>query len=230
MSVSDMAMPTVVLQERTFVSKVYGWMAFALVVTGGVAWVTISTPLGKIVWGNPLLFYGALIGELLLVIGLSAAINKMSAATATGVFVLYSALNGLTLSVVFLVFTAESIASTFFVTAGTFGAMSLYGYYTKTDLTSIGNLCFMALFGVIIASVVNLFLANSALYWITTYVGIAVFVGLTAYDTQKIKRMGLAGIEEGDAAQKGAIMGALALYLDFINLFLLLLRLFGRRR
>ena len=230
MSVSDMAMPTVVLQERTFVSKVYGWMAFALVVTGGVAWVTISTPLGEMVRSNPLLFYGALIGELLLVIGLSAAINKMSAATATGVFVLYSALNGLTLSVVFLVFTAESIASTFFVTAGTFGAMSLYGYYTKTDLTSIGNLCFMALFGVIIASVVNLFLANSALYWITTYVGIAVFVGLTAYDTQKIKRMGLAGIEEGDAAQKGAIMGALALYLDFINLFLLLLRLFGRRR
>jgi len=231
MSVHEMAMPTVVLHERTFVSKVYGWMAIALVITAFVAMaVASSEAAAKLILANRGLFYGLLIGELLLVIALTAAIGRMSATTATVVFVIYAAANGVTLSLIFLVFTAESIASTFFVTGGTFGAMSLYGYYTKRDLTSIGNLCFMALIGLIIASLVNLFLMNPMLYWVTTYVGILIFVGLTAYDTQKIKRIAMAGIEEGDAAQKGAILGALALYLDFINLFLLFLRLFGRRR
>ena len=231
MSVHEMAMPTVVLHERTFVSKVYGWMAIALVITAFVAMaVASSEAAAKLILANRGLFYGLLIGEVVLVIALTAAIGRMSATTATVVFVIYAAANGVTLSLIFLVFTAESIASTFFVTGGTFGAMSLYGYYTKRDLTSIGNLCFMALIGLIIASLVNLFLMNPMLYWVTTYVGILIFVGLTAYDTQKIKRIAMAGIEEGDAAQKGAILGALALYLDFINLFLLFLRLFGRRR
>lgn len=133
------------------------------------------------------------------------------------------------MSVIFLAYTSASIASTFFVTAGTFGAMSLYGYFTKKDLTSIGNLCMMALLGLIIASVVNLFFDNELLYWITTYAGVLIFVGLTAYDTQKIKEM-LHGQEVNEDTQKFAIIGALKLYLDFINLFLYLLRLFGKRR
>jgi len=224
-------MPTVVLQERTFVSKVYGWMAFALFVTAMVAMGVANTPaVRNVVLGNRAIFFGLIIGELVLVIALSAAIARISAATATIMFVIYSAVNGLTLSVIFVVYTDASIASTFFITGGTFAAMSVYGYTTKRDLTSIGNLCFMALIGLILASLVNIFLQNAMLYWIVTYVGILIFVGLVAYDTQRIKQIARAGIEEGEAAQKGAILGALRLYLDFINLFLLLLRIFGRRR
>ena len=224
-------MPTVVLQERTFVSKVYGWMAFALFVTAMVAMGVANTPaVRNVVLGNRAIFFGLIIGELVLVIALSAAIARISAATATIMFVIYSAVNGLTLSVIFVVYTDASIASTFFITGGTFAAMSVYGYFTKRDLTSIGNLCFMALIGLILASLVNIFLQNAMLYWIVTYVGILIFVGLVAYDTQRIKQIARAGIEEGEAAQKGAILGALRLYLDFINLFLLLLRIFGRRR
>ncbi len=224
-------MPTVVLQERTFVSKVYGWMAFALFVTAMVAMGVANTPaVRNVVLGNRAIFFGLIIGELVLVIALSAAIARISAATATIMFVIYSAVNGLTLSVIFVVYTDASIASTFFITGGTFAAMSVYGYFTKRDLTSIGNLCFMALIGLILASLVNIFLQNAMLYWVVTYVGILIFVGLVAYDTQRIKQIARAGIEEGEAAQKGAILGALRLYLDFINLFLLLLRIFGRRR
>ena len=224
-------MPTVVLQERTFVSKVYGWMAFALFVTAMVAMGVANTPaVRNVVLGNRAIFFGLIIGELVLVIALSAAIARISAATATIMFVIYSAVNGLTLSVIFVVYTDASIASTFFITGGTFAAMSAYGYFTKRDLTSIGNLCFMALIGLILASLVNIFLQNAMLYWVVTYVGILIFVGLVAYDTQRIKQIARAGIEEGEAAQKGAILGALRLYLDFINLFLLLLRIFGRRR
>ena len=224
-------MPTVVLQERTFVSKVYGWMAFALFVTAMVAMGVANTPaVRNVVLGNRAIFFGLIIGELVLVIALSAAIARISAATATIMFVIYSAVNGLTLSVIFVVYTDASIASTFFITGGTFAAMSVYGYTTKRDLTSIGNLCFMALIGLILASLVNIFLQNAMLYWVVTYVGILIFVGLVAYDTQRIKQIARAGIEEGEAAQKGAILGALRLYLDFINLFLLLLRIFGRRR
>ena len=224
-------MPTVVLEERTFVSKVYGWMAFALFVTAMVAMGVANTPaVRNVVLGNRAIFFGLIVGELILVIALSAAIARISAATATIMFVIYSAVNGLTLSVIFVVYTEASIASTFFITGGTFAAMSAYGYFTKRDLTSIGNLCFMALIGLILASLVNIFLQNAMLYWIVTYVGILIFVGLVAYDTQRIKQIARAGIEEGEAAQKGAILGALRLYLDFINLFLLLLRIFGRRR
>jgi FtsH-binding integral membrane protein len=160
---------------------------------------------------------------------LSEAVQRMSANTATFVFLMYALVNGLTLSVIFLVYTLGSIASTFFVTAATFGVMSAYGYFTKTDLTKMGNILFMALIGLIIASLVNIFLNNSTLYWIITYAGVLIFVGLTAYDTQKIKEMNIIGNEGTEEDQKEAIMGALTLYLDFINLFLYLLRILGNR-
>jgi FtsH-binding integral membrane protein len=157
----------------------------------------------------------------------------MSSAVVTGCFLLYSALMGATLSLIFLRYSMESIAITFFVTALTFGVMSVYGYVTKRDLTSIGNLCFMALIGLIIASIVNMFVGSSLLYWGVTYVGILIFVGLTAYDTQKIKEMSMAlgnELAASETGKKQAILGALTLYLDFINLFLLLLRIFGGNR
>ena len=153
----------------------------------------------------------------------------MSFASAMVSFLAYSFLNGLTLSVVFLAYTKSSIASTFFVTAGTFAAMSLYGYFTKKDLSSWGNLFFMALIGLIIATIVNVFWANTTLYWVTTYAGVLIFVGLTAYDTNRIKQM-LANQEVNEGTQKLALLGALTLYLDFINMFLYLLRIFGDRR
>ncbi|PKK82382.1 MAG: hypothetical protein CVT49_13910 [candidate division Zixibacteria bacterium HGW-Zixibacteria-1] len=221
----------IALEQKTFITKVYGWMSLALVVTSLVAMFTVSTPqLINAIMDSKFLFYALLIGEVLLVIYLSAAIQKMSAGTATLVFLLYSAINGLTLSIIFVLFTSESIASTFMITAVTFGAMSIYGYFTKRDLTTIGNLAFMALIGLIIASVVNIFWHNSTLYWITTYAGVLIFVALTAYDTQKIKKMSRSEEEGTEQSKKMAIMGALALYLDFINLFLMLLRIFGKRR
>lgn len=227
---SQFSLDRVMAEQQDFVTKVYGWMSFALVLTGIVAYLTATSPaILQFIFGIPYMFFGLLIGEILLVVALSAMINKMSAATATFVFLLYSAINGLTLSVIFLVYTQGSIASTFFVTAITFGAMSAYGYFTKKDLTSWGNLLMMALFGFVIASVVNLFMKSDILYWVTTYAGILIFVGLTAYDTQKIKNMNMIVADE-ESAKKGAIMGALTLYLDFINLFLLLLRLLGRRK
>jgi len=152
----------------------------------------------------------------------------MTAAAATLAFMIYAAFNGITLATIFLIYTSSSIASTFFITAGTFGVMSVYGAVTKRDLTSVGHFCFMALIGLILASVVNIFLQNSALVWITTYAGILIFVGLTAYDTQKIKAM--SGFGDSEEERKGAIMGALRLYLDFVNLFVMILRVSGRRR
>ncbi|MCW3125065.1 MAG: rane protein [Bacteroidetes bacterium] len=219
------------LAQSTFISKVYAWMSIALLITAVVAaFVASSEEATQIILGNRIVFYVLLFGELGLVWFISSSLDRLSAMTATLLFVLYSVLNGLTLSVIFLVYTSSSIGTTFFVTAGTFGVMSLYGYTTKRDLTSWGNLLVMALIGFVIASIVNLFLQNTVIYWICTYIGILIFVGLTAYDTQKIKEMGAAGFDTSDRMQKGAIMGALALYLDFINLFLLLLRLFGGRR
>ena len=218
-------------QLGTFLAKVYGWMSMGLVLTAAVAMgVANSESMLRLIFGNRAVLIGLIIGELLLVIVLSAAIQRIPAALASLMFLLYAGLNGLTLSVIFLLYTRHSIATTFFVTGGTFGAMSLYGYFTKRDLTSLGNLAFMLLIGVIIGSVVNFFFASTMLYWIITYVGIAVFVGLTAYDTQRIKRIGLGLTEDGAVMQRAAVLGALRLYLDFINLFLLLLRLLGRRR
>lgn len=219
------------IEQASFISKVYGWMSIALIVTALTAYyVSMSPDLVRMIFGNRLVFFGLIIGELALVSWLSFAVAKMSANTATGVFLLYSVVNGLTLASIFLVYTAGSIASTFFITAGTFGIMSAYGYYTKTDLTTMGNLLGMALIGLIIASIVNYFMQSPVLYWITTYAGILIFVGLTAYDTQKIKEMNIIGNEGTDEDRKEAIMGALTLYLDFINLFLMLLRLFGDRK
>jgi uncharacterized protein len=218
--------------QRAFVNKVYGWMCLGLLVTGFVAmYVATSKSLVMAIVGNRMIFLGLIFGELALVWGLSASINKISASAATMMFVVYAALSGVTFSVVFLFYTMGSIATTFFITGGTFGILAVYGSITKTDLTSIGNLCFMLLIGLIVGSLVNIFLRSSALYWITTYLGVFVFVGLTAYDAQRIKRMALvADQSDTESFQKGAIIGALALYLDFINLFLMLLRLFGRRR
>ena len=218
--------------QAAFISKVYGWMSAALLITGVVAMWAASTPavLTTIFPGESMLrFYLLIAAEFGAVIYLSARINKMSAETAGIVFILYSILNGLTLSVVFLVYTSSSIASTFLVTALTFGVMSAYGYTTKKDLTSIGNLAFMALIGLIIASVVNIFLHSEIMYWVITYAGVLIFVALTAYDTQKIKRM--AAFDDGEeVAKKKSILGALTLYLDFVNLFLYLLRFMGDRK
>lgn len=218
------------LERKSFMSRVYGWMFLGLLITALVALYTAASPSAmQLIRANPMILLGLIIGELAMVVFLSVRVAKLSSATATTIFLVYSALNGVTLSLIFWVYTRESISSTFFVTAGTFGAMSAYGYATRRDLTSLGSFCLMGLIGLIIASLVNFFLGSAMIYWITTYIGIIVFVGLTAYDTQKIKNLstGHAGTEED---RKGAIMGALALYLDFINLFLMLLRLFGRRR
>lgn len=212
--------------------NVYLWMTLALVITAITAIVVANSPaLVGAIMQNTFLFYGIVIAELALVWILSANINRFSLSTATLMFVVYSILNGVTLSLIFLIFTQSSIAITFFITAGTFGAMALYGTFTKKDLSSWGNILFMALIGLIIASIANIFFKNEILYWIVSYAGVLIFVGLTAYDAQKIKRM-LAdyGNEVNETTQKIALMGALTLYLDFINLFLFLLRIFGSRR
>lgn len=225
------AMTRALEARKIFVAKVYGWMCFGLLLTALVAmYVASSKELILTIMHTPFLFMGLFIAEIGLVVALSAAINRISAFAATAMFVVYAALSGVTFSVILMAYTAESIASTFFITSVTFGSLAIYGYITKTDLTSVGNICFMLLIGLIVASVVNIFLRAEMLYWITTYVGVAIFVGLTAYDAQKIKSMAPADQDDTERMQKGAIIGALALYLDFINLFLLLLRLFGRRR
>ncbi len=215
---------------RGFIVKVYGWMTLALVITGIVAIATAANPdfIAAIASGPALI--ALVIGQLLLVVVLSAAINKLSAGLATGLFIVYAAVTGLTFSMLFLIYTGSSIAQVFFITAGTFGLVSAYGYVTRRDLTSIGNLLFMALIGLIVASIVNLFLNSSVVDWIITFVGIVIFIGLIAYDTQRIKRMAAGLGENGEVYQKAAVFGALALYLDFINLFIRLLRVFGRQR
>ena len=218
---------------NAFVRSVYNWMALGLGLTGLVAfYVANNETLLRLIFGNPLIFFGLIIGELAMVFTLSARVNKMEASTATLLFTLYAALNGATLSIIFLRYTAASISSTFFVCAATFVACSIYGMTTKRDLTSLGGFMTMGLIGIIIASVVNLFFRSSGMSAIISYIGVLVFVGLTAYDTQKLKHMALtqpAGLEAG-IVRKGAILGALSLYLDFINLFLMLLRILGSSR
>lgn len=211
--------------------KVYLWMSLALVITGFTAYfVATSQTLLTMIFGNSLVMWGLIIAEFALVFTISGAINKLSLTTATLLFTLYSVLNGATLSVIFLAYTLSSIASVFFITSATFGAMALYGYFTKKDLSSWGRILFMALIGIIIATVVNIFLKSGALNMIVSYVGVLVFVGLTAYDSQKIKEMLLQASDAGEGMQKIALLGALSLYLDFINLFIYLLRIFGSSR
>jgi uncharacterized protein len=220
-----------IAETQRFMTKVYGWMSFALIVTGFVAMYTASSPaLLQMVFGSSFTLIGIIVVEFIMVGALAGWISKMSANVATLVFILYSALNGVTLSGIFIVYTSESIASTFFITAGTFGIMSIYGYTTKTDLSQYKNLLFMGLIGLVIASIANIFMKSTMIYWITTYLGVLIFVGLTAYDTQKIKNMNIIGNEGTEEDSKEAIMGALTLYLDFINLFLYLLRIFGKRK
>ena len=210
--------------------KVYVWMTLALVITGFTAYGVATSPgVLQLIFGNQILFWGMIIAELALVIGVSAAINRLSLTTATLMFILYSVINGALFSSIFLIYTASSIATVFFITAGTFGVMTLIGYTTKTDLTSIGKYLFMALIGLIIATLVNMFIKSEGFTYILSYIGVLIFVGLTAYDSQKIKQMLLQAPDAGEGAQKLALLGALTLYLDFINLFIYLLRIFGRR-
>ena len=211
--------------------KVFVWMTLALAITGLTAYGVATSPtILSLIFSSKVTFFGLIIAEFALVFAISGAINRLSLSTATMLFILYSVIIGATLSSIFFAFSVATISKVFFITAGTFGAMALVGYTTKTDLTSMGKLLFMALLGIIIASVVNMFVASSGLDLILSYVGVLVFVGLTAYDTQKIKQMCQAAPDAGESAQKLALIGALSLYLDFINLFLYLLRIFGNNR
>ena len=211
--------------------KVYVWMALALAITAITAYGVASSPaLTGLIFGNKLIFFGLIIAELVLVFWVSARIEKLSLTKATLMFIIYSVLNGATLATIFFAYSPEIITKTFFVTAGTFGAMAVYGYFTKSDLSSWGKLLIMAVIGLIIAGVVNIFLRSSLMDLVVSVIGVLIFVGLTAYDSQKIKRMLMMQADMGETAQKVALMGALSLYLDFINLFLYLLRLFGRER
>ena len=203
-----------------------------MLISGLTALKVVSSP-GILSWvfSSQATLYGLLIAEVAVVLLLTWMLNRLSFLAATVMFIAYAVLNGVTCSVYFLKFTSESIASTSFITAGTFGALSLYGMFTKRDLSSIGRILFMSLIGLIIASLVNLFMRNEMIYWIISYAGVAIFVGLTAYDTQKIKQMlEVHGTEVNDTTQKLALMGALTLYLDFINLFIYLLRIMGSRK
>ena len=212
-----------------FLRKVYGWMFVGLGITATVALGVASSPgFVQAFVQNKILFYGLMFGELGLVFFLSARVNKLAPATAGGLFLLYSALNGVLLSFIFLAFTGSSIATTFFVTAGMFGALALYGSTTRRSLAGVGQFAFMGLIGVILASVVGMFWKSGGLQFGISIVGVIVFTALTAWDAQRLKAMAVA-VPEGRAGSY-AVVGALALYLDFINLFLFLLRFMGGRR
>lgn len=211
--------------------KVYVWMSLALIITGITAYGVASSPgLITAFYTNRMLMWGVVIAVFALVFALSAAINRLSLSVATLLFVVYSVLNGVMFSSIFLVYTMSSVANVFFITAGTFAAMAAYGYFTKSDLTTLGKYLLMALIGLVIATVVNIFVGSSMLSLVISYAGVLIFVGLTAYDSQKIKQMLAQQVDADETAQKIALFGALTLYLDFINLFLYLLRLLGNRR
>lgn len=216
----------------TVLKNVYSWMSFALVISGLTAMIVASNPaILSVVFANNISVLLMFLVQFGLIWFISSRINSISSLTATILFIIYSILTGITLSSVFLVFTQESITSVFFISAGTFAAVSLYGYTTKKDLSSWRSFLFMGLIGIIIASIVNWFMNSEMLYWIISYAGVLIFVGLTAYDTQKIKQMAyLYGNQGRETTQKIALIGAITLYLDFINLFLYLLRIFGKRK
>jgi hypothetical protein len=211
--------------------KVYVWMALALAITGLTAYWTSNNPgLIMAIATNQVLFWGLIIAEFALVIGITAAINKLSMLMATIMFIAYSVVNGLTMSFIFLIYTSSSIASVFFITAGMFAVLALIGTFIKKDLSGFGKILMMLLVGLVIATVVNIFLNNGVMNLIISYVGVAVFIGLTIYDTNKIKQMLMQADRVDEQTQKIALLGALSLYLDFINLFLYILRLFGDRK
>ncbi|MBP7865597.1 MAG: Bax inhibitor-1/YccA family protein [Acidobacteria bacterium] len=217
--------------SRRFLQRVYGWMFFGLALTALMAYYTVSEPgLLRAVVGNQAVFFGLIIGELVLVLVISAMIRRLSPAVASLLFIVYSLLNGLTLSVILLVYTQESIASAFLVCAAMFGALSLFGLTTRRSLDGLGAFCTMGLTGLVVAMLVSLFWRNNMLEFVINCVGIIVFTGLTAYDTRKLKQMSASVGAEGSVAQSAAILGALTLYLDFINLFLFILRFMGGRR
>ena len=216
---------------NAYIAKVYNWMAFALFTTGLVTYLTANSQfLTDLIFSSKLVFYALLIGELLLFGYLVSVIDKLSAKNAILLFISYAALNGLTISFIFLIYTTASIATTFYISGGTFGIMSLFGYYTKKNLTTVRNMGYMGLVGIILASIFNWFFQNELIYWIVTYLGILIFLGLVAYDTQKIRQIGMQGFSSNEDIKKCSIIGALHLYLDFINLFLLLLRIFGNKK
>lgn len=224
--------PAAAKVTTTFLAKVFNWMAVGLALTAGLAFAVANSPAAQqLIFGNKLVFYALIFAELGMVLYLSARIEKMTAITATALFLIYSALNGVTMAAILLMYTAASVATTFAVAGGMFAAMAVYGTVTKKDLTGMGSFMFMGLVGIILASLVNMFMHSPAVEWAISVIGVIVFTGLTAYDIQKISRYGSNVMSEGDVAiRKGAIMGALSLYLDFINLFLSLLRLLGDRR
>lgn len=227
----DRSPDSIAAEQQRFMVKVYNWMSAGLGLTGLIAYIISSDPaLSGIIFSSPILVIGLVIGQLGLVFWLASRVMQMSVMTAMSVFMGYAALTGITFSAIFMTYTTSSIASAFVVTAGTFAAMSFYGYTTKKDLTSWGGFLFMGLIGIIIASVVNMWLASPALQWFVTYAGVLIFIGLTAYDTQKIKQMNILGNEGTDEDTKEAIRGALSLYLDFINLFIMIIQIMGVRR
>ncbi|WP_145601255.1 Bax inhibitor-1/YccA family protein [Yersinia frederiksenii] len=217
---------------QAYMAQVYGWMTCGLLLTAVVAWYAANTPaVLSFIFSSQITFFGLIIVQLGLVFVISGMVNRLSGTMATSLFMLYSALTGLTISSIFIMYTSSSIASTFLIAAGMFGAMSFYGYTTKRDLSGMGSMLFMGLIGIVLASIVNIWLKSTALMWAVTYIGVLVFVGLTAYDTQKLKNMGAQlDANDKDGFRKYSIVGALTLYLDFINLFLMLLRIFGNRR
>jgi FtsH-binding integral membrane protein len=222
-----------VVRVNSFVRSVYNWMAIGLAITGFTAYAVANSPeVQRVIFGSGIVFFGLILAQLALVFMIRGRIYKMQSSTATTLFIVYSALNGATLSAIFMAYAASTITSTFFVCSATFVGCSIYGYATRRDLTSMGGFLTMGLIGIVIASLINMFFRSGAVSTIISYIGVLVFVGLTAYDTQDIKNMALAQPDDVDAGavRKGAILGALKLYLDFINLFLMLLRIFGSSR
>jgi FtsH-binding integral membrane protein len=216
--------------DSNFLQRVFLWMFTGLAITGGVAAaIGSSDTLLTDITESPGIIIGVIVVQLGIVFGLSFAINRISVPVATFLFLLYSASVGVTFAFIFELYTTQSIFTAFLITAGMFGALAVWGAVTHIDLSKLGAIAFMALIGLILATIVNIFWANSTLYWITTYAGVAIFAALTAYDMQKLTQINRSGIS-GDDAGRAAIMGALALYLDFINLFLFLLRIFGQQR
>ncbi|MDE1473756.1 Bax inhibitor-1/YccA family protein [Xenorhabdus bovienii] len=217
---------------QTYMAQVYGWMTCGLLLTAFVAGYVANSPeILNAIFSSSIVFYGLIIAQLALVFVLSGLVHKMSGALATGLFMLYSMLTGLTLSSIFVIYSLGSIASTFVISAAMFGALSVYGYTTKRSLSGLGSFLFMGLIGIVLASLINIWLKSPALMWAITYIGVLVFAGLTAYDTQKLKEMGAElDVNDKENLRRYSITGALTLYLDFINLFLMLLRILGDRR